>query len=152
MALVEESVPEAVPRDRGHEAEERGAAGPEAAPLVLVVEDEPAVRTALRVLLEQEGYRVAETEVGEEALPLARRLRPDVVLLDLVLPAMSGLDTVRVLKECSETAGIPVIATSGLRLPDPATLAAAGFAGALGKPYRSTELFAELRRVLPRRG
>lgn len=148
MRLVEEPVREAAPRDRGHEAEEGGGAGPDAAPLVLVVEDEPAVRAALRALLEQEGYRVAETAVGEEALPLARRLRPDVVLLDLVLPAMSGLDTVRALKEDAETAAIPVIATSGLRLPGPAALAAAGFAGALGKPYRGAELFAELRRVL----
>ncbi|HEV2146982.1 MAG TPA: response regulator [Longimicrobiaceae bacterium] len=155
MTLVEESAPDAAQRGGGQDAAERGGTGgdpAEAVPLVLLVEDDPWIRSAVRALLEQEGYRVAETELGEEALPLTRRLRPDVVLMDLVLPVMSGLDTVRSLKEHADTAAVPVIATSGLRLPGADALAAAGFAGSLGKPYRGAELFAELQRVLARRG
>ena len=79
---------------------------------------------------------------------MAHDLRPDAVLLDLVLPGSSGLETVHILKEQEGTCGIPVVAMTGLWLGDrPDVLAAAGFDGALRKPYTAAELFAELERV-----
>ncbi|HEX2188326.1 MAG TPA: response regulator [Longimicrobiaceae bacterium] len=118
-------------------------------PLVLIVEDEENIRTALQALLETSGYRVAATALGEEAVRVAPVLRPDVVLLDLVLPRRSGLDTVRCLKEDPATASIPVVAMTALWLAEHTeTLAAAGFQGALRKPYTTAELFAELERAL----
>lgn len=125
------------------------AAEPGVGPLVLVVEDDEGTSAALEALLGDSGYRVAATCLGEEAVRLARELRPDVVLLDLVLPRSSGLETVRVLKEQEGTGGIPVVATTGLWLGDqPDVLVAAGFDGSLRKPYTAAELFAELERVL----
>lgn len=119
------------------------------APLVLVVEDDDGVRTALEELLETGGYRVAATALGEEAVRLASELGPAVVLLDLVLPRCSGLETLRRLKDAPETAPVPVVAMTALWLAEHAeTLAAAGFDGALRKPYTAAELFAELERVL----
>jgi CheY-like chemotaxis protein len=72
-----------------------------------------------------------------------------VVLLDLVLPRSSGLDTVRDLKEQDGGGGVPVIAMTGLWLADqPELLASAGFDGALRKPFAAAALFTELERVL----
>jgi two-component system phosphate regulon response regulator PhoB len=126
-----------------------GAVEPGEGPLVLVVEDDAGTSAALEALLGDSGYRVAATCLGEEAVRLALELRPDVVLLDLVLPRSSGLETVRVLKEQEGTGGIPVVAMTGLWLGDqPDVLASAGFDGSLRKPYTAAELFAELERVL----
>lgn len=125
------------------------AAEPAAGPLVLVVEDDEGTSTALQALLGDRGYRVAATCLGEEAVKLALELRPDVVLLDLVLPRSSGLETVRILKEQDGTGAIPVVAMTGLWLGDqPDVLASAGFDGSLRKPYTAAQLFAELERVL----
>jgi DNA-binding response OmpR family regulator len=124
-------------------------AGPEG-PLALVVEDDEGASTALEALLRANGWRVAATCLGEEAVRMAAELRPDVVLLDLVLPRGSGLDTVRDLREQDGAGGVPVIAMTGLWLGDqPELLVSAGFDGALRKPYTAGELFAMLERVLP---
>lgn len=126
-----------------------GAVEPGAGALVLVVEDDEGTRTALEVLLGGRGYRVAATGLGEEAVRMALDLRPDAVLLDLVLPGSDGLETVRTLRQQEGTGGIPVVAMTGLWLGDrPDVLAGAGFDGALRKPYTSAQLFAELERVL----
>lgn len=118
-------------------------------PLVLVVEDDEGTRNALVALLELGGYRTVATALGVEAVRVAPELRPDVVLLDLLLPQSSGLDTLRLLREGKATAAIPVIAMTGLWLDEhPETLASAGFGGALRKPYPAAALFAELERVL----
>ena len=125
------------------------ATGPGAGPLVLVVEDDEGTSAALEALLGDSGYRVAATRLGEEAVHMALDLRPDAVLLDLVLPRSSGLETVRVLKEQDGTGAIPVVAMTGLWLGDqPDVLVSAGFDGSLRKPYTAAQLFAELERVL----
>lgn len=123
--------------------------GPGPGPLVLVVEDDEGTSAALEALLGDSGYRVAATCLGEDAVRMALELRPDVVLLDLVLPRSSGLETVRILKEQDGTGAIPVVAMTGLWLGDqPDVLASAGFDGSLRKPYTAAQLFAELERVL----
>lgn len=120
-----------------------------AGPLVLVVEDDEGTSAALEALLAHTGYRVAATCLGEEAVRMALELRPDVVLLDLVLPRSNGLETVRILKEQDGTGAIPVVAMTGLWLGDqPEVLASAGFDGSLRKPYTAAQLFVELERVL----
>jgi CheY-like chemotaxis protein len=125
------------------------AAEPGAGPLVLVVEDDAGTSAALEALLGDSGYRVAATCLGEEAVRMALELMPEVVLLDLVLPRSSGLETVRILKEQEGTGRIPVVAMTGLWLADHLDmLASAGFDGSLRKPYTAAELFAELERVL----
>ncbi len=64
-------------------------------PLVLVVEDETALITLLRYNLEREGFRVATAGDGEEALLVAREQKPDLVLLDWMLPLLSGIEVCR---------------------------------------------------------
>ena len=119
------------------------------APLVLVVEDEEGARTALSELLRMCGYRVAAAERTEEAVRMARELRPAAVLMDLMLPDDNGIDAAALLGAHPDTAGIPVVALTGSWLGErPEVLAAEGFAGALRKPCDGPLLLAELERVL----
>lgn len=82
-------------------------------PSVLLVEDSEPIRTAFTILLEETGYVVHVAEDGFEAVRTATEQAPDLVLLDMGLPGMDGLDVVRALKAQAVTAAIPVIALTG---------------------------------------
>ncbi|HEX8830844.1 MAG TPA: response regulator [Longimicrobium sp.] len=84
-----------------------------ALPSVLLVEDSEPIRTAFTILLEETGYVVHAAEDGLEALDAAAEHGPDLVLLDMGLPGMDGLEVVRTLKRQPLTADIPVIALTG---------------------------------------
>lgn len=75
---------------------------------VLVVDDDPDARTVYRDALESSGYRVLTARHGAEGVDTARRQRPDLVLLDIRMPVMDGLDALRYLKSYASTARIPV--------------------------------------------
>ena len=81
-------------------------------PIVLVVEDEPQMRRFLRASLTPHGFRVVEAKTAAEALALATAHLPELVLLDLGLPDVDGLEVVRALREWSRT---PVIVISPSR-------------------------------------
>ncbi len=81
------------------------------APLVLVVDDEPGIRTLLTAFMEQDGYRVAAAADGQQALAAAQRSLPDVVLLDLMLPDMHGVAVLKALRNLK--ADMPVIMVTG---------------------------------------
>src|SRR5579863_7329406 len=78
-------------------------------PLVLVVEDEAALVTMLRYNLEKHGFRVEEAADGEEALLRIADVHPDVVLLDWMLPVVSGIEVCRQIRRRSATRDLPVI-------------------------------------------
>ncbi|NBH06760.1 response regulator, partial [Amycolatopsis sp. SID8362] len=80
--------------------------------LVLVVDDDPRVRTVVTWQLEAEGFRVTEAADGRRALEAIERDRLDLVILDLALPGVGGLDVLRRLRD-GEHAGLPVIVLSG---------------------------------------
>lgn len=82
------------------------------APLVLVVEDEPAQREVLCYNLQAEGFRVAEAASGDEALMLVAEDRPDLIVLDWMLPGVSGIEICRRIKSRADTRGVPVIMLS----------------------------------------
>jgi DNA-binding response OmpR family regulator len=79
---------------------------------VLVVDDDPVIQTLLHVNFEMEGYKVVEAVDGAEGLERARADRPDVVVLDIMMPKMNGLEVASALKADPVTAGIPVILLS----------------------------------------
>ena len=112
-------------------------------PRVLVVDDELQIRRFLRIALEANGYRVYETDRGGAAVQEAARLRPDVVILDIGLPDMDGLEVLRRLREWTAT---PVIMLS-VRDADRDKVAAldAGADDYLTKPFSVDELLARLR-------
>jgi two-component system, OmpR family, phosphate regulon response regulator PhoB len=81
-------------------------------PLVLLVEDEPAQREVLSYNLEAEGFRVVQAEDGEEAMAFVREELPDLIVLDWMMPNLSGLEVCRRLKSRPETRKVPVIMLS----------------------------------------
>src|SRR5207244_4191988 len=78
-------------------------------PTVLVAEDEGALVTLLRYNLEREGYRVLEARDGEEALLVAAEEQPDLVVLDWMLPQLSGIEVCRRLRGRQETRNVPIV-------------------------------------------
>jgi two-component system KDP operon response regulator KdpE len=110
---------------------------------VLIVDDEPQIRRFLRISLESNGYLIHETETGQEAITKTAQLRPDLVILDMGLPDMDGLDVLKRLREWTQT---PVIILS-VRDSDRDKVAAldAGADDYLTKPFSVEELMARIR-------
>jgi CheY-like chemotaxis protein len=107
---------------------------------VLVVDDAPLNRKLIRTLLDLQRLRVIEAEDAEQALQLAREHRPDLVLMDLQLPGMNGLEATRILKSHTETADIPVLILSAGSVPeDDQRLRRAGCDGLILKPFSADE-------------
>lgn len=88
------------------------SADTQTAPLILVVDDYEDIRLTLKLWLEQRGYRVIEAENGTEALEIARRERPALVVLDMFMPKVDGFATARNMRECKELQNMPIIAVS----------------------------------------
>ncbi|MCC7018432.1 MAG: response regulator [Ardenticatenales bacterium] len=115
-------------------------------PLVLVVDDEVPIRRFLRALLQADGYRVVEADTGAAALEAAARVLPAIVVLDLGLPDIDGLDVVRRLREWSSTP-IVVLSARG-READKVAALDLGADDYLTKPFGAEELRARLRVAL----
>ena len=76
---------------------------------ILVVEDEPDIRKLVNYNLAQEHYKVIEAEDGEQALKAIQRDKPHLVVLDLMLPGLSGIELCKFLRERSDTAKLPIL-------------------------------------------
>jgi two-component system cell cycle response regulator DivK len=119
-------------------------------PTVLYVEDNEYNRKIVRQLLSRTGYRLVEASDGEGALDLVREHRPDLVLMDVQLPRMSGLDATRALRADPATADLPVIVVTSFALSgDDQRAMAAGASAYLAKPYSPRDLLALIRKFLP---
>jgi two-component system phosphate regulon response regulator PhoB len=120
-------------------------------PLVLVVEDEPAQREVLSYNFEAEGFRVAQAGNGEEALILVDEVAPDVIVLDWMLPNVSGIEVCRRLKSRAETRGVPIIMLSARSEEvDRVRGLETGADDYVIKPYSLVELLARVRAQLRR--
>ena len=122
-----------------------------ARPTVLVVEDEAAQREVLSYNLEAEGFRVAQAETGDEALLLVEEEQPDIIVLDWMLPAVSGIEICRQLKSRPETRAVPVIMLSArAEEVDRVRGLETGADDYVVKPYSVVELMARVRAQLRR--
>ncbi len=102
---------------------------------ILIVEDNALVREMYRSALKPLGAELIETQRGLLASDIARREQPSLVILDLVLPDISGQEVLKLIKSAPETARIPVLAvTNSATASDEASLRALGFAGLITKP------------------
>jgi DNA-binding response OmpR family regulator len=115
---------------------------------VLLVEDDPRIRTSLRLVLEDEGYVVAEAESGEEALVAFDTRPPDVILIDLMLPGMDGFDLCRSIRRRSDVPAIMVTARTDSH--DVVAGLEAGADDYVSKPIAPKELSARIRALLRR--
>jgi two-component system, OmpR family, KDP operon response regulator KdpE len=117
-----------------------------ATPIALVIDDEPQIRRLLRVTLEANGYRVFDAATGQDGVAQAAQRRPDVVLLDLGLPDLEGVEVLKRLREWSK---VPVIILSVCdREEDKVAALDAGADDYVTKPFNSAELLARLRAAL----
>ena len=85
---------------------------------ILVVEDNPLSLTLLKQLLKAHGYEILDTAEGLQAIDLARDQQPDLILMDIRLPDISGSDVTRLLKQNDQTKTIPIIAVTALATPE----------------------------------
>ncbi|MDQ1590508.1 MAG: hypothetical protein QOG00_3475 [Pyrinomonadaceae bacterium] len=116
---------------------------------VLVVEDFADNRFMMRKLLEMSGYQVVEAVDGREAVELAESTRPDLILMDLSLPRLDGLDATRRIRELDGLARVPIVAVSAHDTNDFHTDAlAAGCNEYVTKPIDFAELEALLKKLL----
>lgn len=123
----------------------------ESAPLVLVVDDFQDNREMFAEYLSFSGFRVAEAATGREALELAFKLLPDLILMDLSLPEIDGWEATRYLKNDPRTQRIPIVALTGHALAGHSREAReAGCDAFLTKPCLPDALVLEIRRVLDR--
>lgn len=118
---------------------------------ILIVEDEPDIVELLQYNLEREGYRVFNAQDGERGLQIARTRRPDLVLLDLMLPGINGLEVTRALKSVESTSEIPIIMVTAKGEESDVVLGLElGADDYVAKPFSPREVVARVRTVLRR--
>jgi two-component system, sensor histidine kinase and response regulator len=118
-------------------------------PKVLLVDDEPSNLELAQALVSQEGYQVILASDGEIAWQMVQESRPDLVMLDIVMPKMNGLEACRKIKTNPLTYSIPVIIVTALNSPEEKIKAIkAGADDFIGKPFDRLELSARLKSLL----
>jgi two-component system cell cycle response regulator DivK len=119
--------------------------------LILVVEDNEKNRKLVRDLLTVKGYQLLEVETGEDAVRVAKERHPALVLMDIQLPGIDGIEALRRLRADPETAAIPIVAvTASAMTHDRQKIVAAGFDGYQAKPISVRPFLALVREVLDR--
>jgi CheY-like chemotaxis protein len=112
---------------------------------ILLADDNPRNREIARVALELAGYEIVEAEDGREAVELARRITPALIILDIQMPHLDGYGAIRELRQDDQFADIPIIAMTAYAMRgDQENAAAAGFTRHISKPVD----LAELRRIV----
>lgn len=110
--------------------------------LVLIVDDEPSSIEVTRLLLEWHGYKVITATSGQEAIQQARRHHPDAIIMDIMMPGMSGYEAVQLIRQDQKIHEIPIVALTAAALKRDALEKArqAGFDIYLTKPIESVDL------------
>ena len=119
--------------------------------LILIVEDNEKNRKLVRDVLQHTGYKTLEAETGEAGGRLAQESRPALVLMDIQLPGMNGIEALARLRADPKTKKIPVIAvTASAMTHDRAKIMSAGFDGYQSKPINVKEFLVAVREMLDR--
>lgn len=116
---------------------------------ILIVEDNPANLKLAEFILNRAGHQTLAAGDGSEGIAVARRERPDLILMDVQMPGMDGLGATRLLKQDAATAAIPIIALTALVMKgDAERILAAGCDAYLAKPYSHAQLTAAVASLL----
>ena len=117
--------------------------------LILIVEDNEKNMKLVRDVLQAKGYATIEAITGEDGIRLAAEDKPDLILMDIQLPGINGIEALRVLRANPETAAIPAVAvTASVMQQDRKHITEAGFEGYLGKPLNLKEFLETVRAML----
>jgi two-component system cell cycle response regulator DivK len=115
---------------------------------VLIVEDNDKNMKLARDVLQAKGYQTLEAETGEEGVRLAKEKVPDLVLMDIQLPGINGIEAFRQIRADPKTARIPVVAlTASVTPTDRSQITAAGFDAFVGKPINLKEFLDTVKRL-----
>ena len=126
-----------------------GTEAPEEAKRVLIVEDNELNMKLFHDLLEAHGYRTLQTKDGMDALRLARRYRPDIILMDIQLPEVSGLEVTKWIKEDDDLRSIPVIAVTAFAMKgDEERIREGGCEAYISKPISVVHFLDTIKRLL----
>jgi two-component system, OmpR family, alkaline phosphatase synthesis response regulator PhoP len=118
---------------------------------ILIIEDEPDIRKLVQYNLTQEHFNVVEAEDGEQALTLLQREKPNLVILDLMLPGLSGLELCKMLRQRSDTSRLPILMlTAKAGETDRIVGLEMGADDYLAKPFSPREMVARVRAILRR--
>lgn len=116
---------------------------------ILVVDDEPLTQDLLRLMLEPAGFNVSGAEDGLEALEMVKQERPDIMILDVMMPKMDGIAVCKTLRSNAETADLPIVMLSGkTHLGAVEEGLQAGANRYLAKPMSRMDLIQNIREVL----
>lgn len=119
---------------------------------ILIVDDEEDILELLRVNLKNEGYNILQTMTGEEAIKIAKQSSPDLIVLDLMLPGIDGLEVTKYLRKNEATEEIPIVMlTAKGEESDVVTGLELGANDYMSKPFSPRELTARIRAILRRR-
>ena len=119
--------------------------------LILIVEDNPRNMKLVRDVLQVKGHTTLEATTAEDGIPLAVERQPELILMDIQLPGMNGIDALRVLRADPATAKIPVIAvTASVMQHDRKLITEAGFDGYVGKPINLNEFLNAVNAMIAR--
>ena len=117
--------------------------------MILIVEDDPKNLTLLRDLLQVSGYSTIEATDGKQGVELSRSKKPDLILMDIIMPVMDGLKATRIIKADAVTRNIPIFAlTSYAMNGDAERVLEAGCDGYLSKPFDIRELLKQVAKYL----
>jgi two-component system cell cycle response regulator DivK len=120
--------------------------------LILIVEDNEKNMKLVRDVLQVKGYQTIEAGSAEDGIALAQAQKPDLVLMDIQLPGMNGIEALGVLRADPGTAGIPVIAvTASVMQQDRKQITEAGFDAYIGKPINLKEFLETVRAMIEAR-
>jgi two-component system, cell cycle response regulator DivK len=121
--------------------------------LILIVEDNEKNLKLVRDVLQVKGFSTLEAGTAEDGIRLARESKPDLILMDIHLPGMNGIEALKVLRGAAATAAIPVIAvTASVMQQDRKQITEAGFDAYVGKPINLKEFLDAVRAALERKG
>jgi DNA-binding response OmpR family regulator len=116
---------------------------------VLVIEDEPSIAEAIGFLLRRDGWEVQNHDAGTDALERIRACRPDLLILDVVLPGRTGLEILRDLRAEPGLAGLPVLMLSASgQARDRALAESCGASRFMSKPFSNAEVLASVRELV----
>lgn len=117
--------------------------------VILIVEDDDSVRSLVQLFLARKRYKLIEAKNGLEGLGLARSMLPALIITDLMMPGMSGIELITELKKDDKTKDIPVICITGATHADQMAASAAGAVAVLAKPLHLKDFISLVASLLP---
>lgn len=120
--------------------------------VILIVDDDPQNLKLIRDLLQIKGYHTLEAVNGQQGVELAKSKEPDLILMDVQMPVMSGLEATKILKADDNTKTIPIISVTAYAMKgDEEKIREAGFDGYIAKPVDIKEFLTTIAKYLPER-